>query len=146
MYRDTRAIDHRIEELEELEEILDEAREEYLHLVEYAPGATQSEIDAANERYLDAVQDFSVEESEELEALRNFKKELEGYCDWDHGETLIHEHEKVDYVYATAIDIGALGDNADWIKIDWEATAEEFLLYDYTSADLNGETYYVRCS
>lgn len=140
---DTRDVQARIEELEELEEELDEARQDYLDACEFEPNLSQEELDQLNEAYQDAI---AHRETEELEALRDFRDELEGYCDWDCGEGLIHERYRADYARELASDIGAVGDNSGWIKIDWEATADELFRFDYTSADLQGHTYYVRMS
>lgn len=119
---DTRDIDKMIEDLEVVEV-------EYLEALEKDDDKT--------------LQDLQLE-MDELEELRQFKEELEPYCDWTHGETLIHETYRADYTESLAEDIGAVGKNSTWIVIDWEATARELFDTDYTSALLGGEEYYVR--
>lgn len=132
-YQNTYEVDERINDLEyDVEdEIGEEAYTDFINLDE----------DEFREKYGD---DVNVNDLEELAALHDFRDELQGYCDWRGGETLIHESRRVEYVEEFARDIGAIGETADWIMIDWETTAIEFFRYDYTYADLQGDTYYVR--
>lgn len=85
-------------------------------------------------------------EVEELKALRDFRDELEGYCDWNNGETLIEADYREIYAEELAEDIGAINRHATWPlqHIDWKAAAADLFRYDYTSADIQGYTYYVR--
>lgn len=114
---DTRDIDSRIEDLEDLETALDEAR-----------------------------MDFDDDAQKELKELRAFKADLEAYCDWDGGETLIPKDRRVEYAEELANDLYNLESHWPYNHIDWEAAAEELFRYDYTHSDLEGETYYVRMS
>jgi hypothetical protein len=86
------------------------------------------------------------EEKTELENLIDFREEAEGYCpDWHHGETLIRDDYFEEYAQELAADIGAIGRDAPWPAdhIDW-ASAAEALKMDYSSADLDGVTYWFR--
>ncbi len=86
------------------------------------------------------------EDQDELDALRDFRKEAQGYCsDWDHGETLIRDSYFVEYAEQLADDIGAINRNATWplTCIDWEQAANE-LKVDYTSAEFDGVEYWFR--
>lgn len=134
---DTRDLEERIEELEALEEALEDAFSEY---------------DPDDEESCDALRDadynFTAEEREELTTLRDFKEEMEGYCDWRHGETLIEESYRETYAEQLAEDIGAIDRNANWPlnHIDWTAAAKDLFAHDYHYAELGGFTYYVHCS
>jgi DNA repair exonuclease SbcCD ATPase subunit len=141
----TSDIDERIEELEELSNHLDECREEYIEAVEDV-SIKQETLDHLHKQYHTAVEDFSAEEEKELADLKAFKDELEDYCDWKHGETLIHKDARVDYAEQLAQDLGTISGDQPWPlnHIDWKAAAEELFKYDYTYADLSGDTYYVR--
>ena len=131
---DTRDVDDLIEELtDELEEFDEEAFSDFENL----------DDDELEEKY-GSLRGSAETVYDKLVELLSFKEELEGYCDWEHGETLINEDYREKYAEEFAHDIGAVGDNSDWIKIDWKATAEELFRYDYTSAEIQGETYYVR--
>lgn len=143
---DTRDIDAKIEELEDLQIQFEGCRQAYEEVMEDLDSFEADEFDNARHHWLEAQEDFSAAEREELQALLDFKADLEDYCDWGYGEFMIHENYRVDYTRSLASDIGAVGENADWIQIDWKATADELFRYDYTSADLQGHTYYVRMS
>jgi antirestriction protein len=81
---------------------------------------------------------------EELDALRAFESENEG-GDWSYGATFIADDHFEDYARELAEDIGAIPDDAGWpcTCIDWEHAARE-LRYDYTSAELDGATFWTR--
>lgn len=145
---DTRDIEDRISELGDFEEELNEAREEYLDLLENSASSTQEEIDEASERHQSAVEYFPTEEQEELRMLRDFKLDVESYCEWEFGEAMIHERYKTAYAEQVAEDIGAINRNNYWPHhhIDWEAAAKELFDHDYHSADLGAHTYYMRMS
>jgi hypothetical protein len=83
--------------------------------------------------------------NEELHKLKAFRSELEGYCDWTHGETLIRETYFVEYVQELVSDTGDMPrEIPSYIAIDWERTANN-LKIDYTEGDFDGVTYLVRC-
>lgn len=88
------------------------------------------------------------EEVEELIQLKELRSDLADYCDWDHGETLIHESHQIEYAQQLADDIGAINPTPNWPNnhIDWEAAAEELFTHDYISSEIGRHTYHVRCS
>lgn len=163
---DSRDIIERIEELESEQdsyvEEYEEAKEEADELAEEKGGewvATERLCDAINalstywdltpEEIDDAVAGFRNPEDgfngdEELHILKRLADQLEGYGDWSHGETLIRYDYFEEYVEEMLKDCGDLPKDIPWyIKIDWEATAENIKV-DYTEADFDGVTYYMR--
>lgn len=135
---DTRDIEDRIEELEDFEA-------EYLELFE-----EYQQDDSTANAAMKALEDcgWSHDERVELNTLRAFKSELENYCDWTGGETLIHKDYQQQYAEDLADDIGAIDRKAAWPlgHIDWAAAAEELFSSDYTEADIQGHTYFARMS
>lgn len=84
------------------------------------------------------------DDAEELRALEALKSELEGYCDWAHGSTLIRESYFTDYCEELLKDIGDLPkDLPGYLVIDWDKTANN-LRVDYTEGEFDGVTYLVR--
>lgn len=88
--------------------------------------------------------------AQELIALQKFADQLEGYGDWEHGETVIREdyftkytEELIDDCYPDA----AKAASSEWpfrhMSLDIEAAADE-LKSDYTEADFDGVTYLMR--
>lgn len=135
-YLHTRDLNERLEELEALEEELKEARQEL------AEAGDEDDINAAQDEITRLETDeFTDEEVAELKELRDLRDEVGS--EWSYGETLIPESEWVDYVRELAQDIGAVGENSDWISIDWKQTAEN-LSQDYNTVTYQGEEYYVR--
>lgn len=98
-----------------------------------------NELEALENDYLDA------DDRRELKALREFRDEVQGYCDWLHGDTLVEEGFFPAYAEQLSEDIGLTKRHESWPNnfIDWEAAAAA-LKQDYTHADLDGFTYYVR--
>lgn len=97
----------------------------------------QAEALEALKAYADAFNDLTnIDHGEDWEALADAWDELDG-------PTMIRESYWVAYVQELATDIGAVGEGADWIVIDWTATADGVKV-DYTEFDLDGETYYIR--
>ena len=143
---DTRQIEDLIDDLTHRSEHLDDCRDEYIEAME-GDDYSQEDIDYLHNRYQEAVEDFSVEDAQLLEDLLRFKDELEGYCDWDHGETLIHKDYREEYAELLAKDYGAISSTPQWPldHIDWKAAAEELFRHDYTHAEIRGEIYYARC-
>jgi hypothetical protein len=86
------------------------------------------------------------DEEQELADLRAFRDEA-STSEWHYGVTFIAEEYFEDYARELAEEIGAIPDDASWPArcIDWEWAAGE-LKMDYTSAELNGTTYYYLCS
>jgi hypothetical protein len=95
-------------------------------------------------------QEFS-DEAEELATLSAVLTDLAG-CggdekfegDWYPG-TLIRDSYFQDYAEQLADDIGAINANASWPNncIDWERATRE-LQMDYSSVEIDGETYWYR--
>lgn len=166
---DSRDIDSRIEELEGSETAVEDAKTEHaealevlanatnelancpladsqgLEYAESAAEAAQEAVTNAHDAVQEAIREFDFDEQEELKQLLRFKGELEGYCDWQHGATLIRDDYLEEYAKELADDIGAIDTNAKWPlnHIDWEAAAEE-LKQDYTGGEFDGVTYWVR--
>lgn len=84
------------------------------------------------------------DEAEELRTLQALKSELEGYCDWSHGATLIRESYFTEYCEDLVKEIGDLPrELPGYLAIDWDKTANN-LRVDYTEAEFDGVTYLVR--
>jgi hypothetical protein len=83
---------------------------------------------------------------DEYEAIRDFCQELEGYGDFEHGETLIAEDYFEEYAKELTKDCGYIPDNLpSYIEnnIDWEGVADDLKL-DYTEAYFEGIAYLMR--
>ena len=127
---DSRDIEERIEELEtELEELT--------QALEDADGEDEVEEAELNLEVFDESSD-----GEELKNLRDFREEV-GSSEWEYGLTLIKDSYFVTYAKELAYDIGAIEKDLPWPAnhIDWDAAADA-LQYDYSSASIDGETYY----
>jgi uncharacterized protein (UPF0335 family) len=133
---DSRDVIARIEELqgerEALVEQLQDARED---------GADEQAIEECETD----LQNWEDDHKEELDALLALQSQCEGYGDWDHGETLIHDGYFQTYAKELAEETGMVNEDARWPNnhIDWESAAEE-LQQDYMSIDFDGETYWMR--
>jgi hypothetical protein len=85
-------------------------------------------------------------DGDELAALVAFRDEADGYCrDWRYGCTLIRDSYFTNYAQNLAADLGALKSVEEWpyTCIDWDKAARE-LQTDYSSAELDGVTYWFR--
>ena len=89
-------------------------------------------------------------DAEELTRLENLLSQCQGYGgdhQWEgnrYPQTLIADDYFPDYAREFAEDVGAVSrENAGWIVIDWNATAEG-LKRDYNSVDYDGSTYWYR--
>ena len=85
-------------------------------------------------------------ELEEYQSIKTLAEEAEDYCpDWPYGEQFIRDSYFVEYAQQLAEGIGAISCDAEWPNnhIDWPAAADE-LKMDYTSYEINGETYWAR--
>jgi len=84
---------------------------------------------------------------DELAALIEFRDEVEGYASdkFRDGITFIADDYFETYAEEYADDIGAIDRNASWplSHIDWTAAADE-LKVDYTSVELDGNTFWYR--
>ena len=104
------------------------------------------ELEAERDAAVEAGNPGDFTDGDELAALVAFRDEADGYCsDWQYGETLIRDSYFTDYAQELADDIGALGKDTQWPHtcIDWEQAARE-LRMDYSSAELDGVTYWFR--
>ena len=88
---------------------------------------------------------------EDLDLLTSIISDGESYSDdWNHGSTLIRENYFVEYIEDLINDcyeIPAEFNSGEWpfrhMKMDYEAAAEEAKV-DYSTIEIQGETYYVR--
>jgi hypothetical protein len=142
---DSRDVDSRIEELEAERDALlgalDEARTASGEAQRDGRDDVHAEEVTAAQAALDEWGD-----GEELAALVAFRDEADGYCsDWRYGATLVRDSYFQDYAQELADDIGALGKDTQWPHtcIDWGQAARE-LRADYSSAELDGVTYWFR--
>jgi len=136
-YLDTRDLAKRMDELEDLETALADAKEALAD-------ADPDEDNVALHEDLDrAIEDFDEAELDELKELR----EIQNYVsEFRHGETLIPEEDFVSYCQDLLEDVGDLPkDLPSYLVIDWEATAEN-LKADYVDVEYLGNTYLVRSS
>jgi hypothetical protein len=104
------------------------------------------ELEAERDAAVEAGNPDDFTDGDELAALVAFRNEADGYCrDWQYGETLIRDSYFKDYAQELAEDTGALEKDAKWpyTCIDWEQAARE-LQMDYSSAELDGVTYWFR--
>lgn len=102
-----------------------------------------SDIDEVDLNELFEHHDVEVDDYRDIAA---FVEELEGYGDFEYGETIIHEDYFTEYCEDLVEDIGYISkDLPGFIRnnIDWEGVADELKL-DYTSATYCGDTYYMR--
>lgn len=85
------------------------------------------------------------DEVEHYKKVMEFGEELQQYCsDYSYGASVIHEDYFTDYTEELVKDCGYIkSDLPNWIKIDWEATAEE-VKCDYTAVSFGYSDYYVR--
>ena len=125
------------ERIDDLESELSDAEE----------GVEEAESIADKEQAREILQQWRDDYGEELQKLQKFAEEISGYCpDYNHGETLIKEDHFEDYARELAEEISdSAMRNAGWPYNcnDWEKAADE-LKGDYTSAELDGTTYYFR--
>ena len=134
-YLDTRDLAKRMDELEELETALADAKEAL------ADADPDEDNVALHEDVNRAIEDFGEAEIAELAELREIKNYV---SDWRYGETLIPEEDFVDYCQELLLDTGVLPkDLPDYIEIDMDATAEN-LKADFVEVEYLGNTYFVR--
>jgi len=87
-------------------------------------------------------EELDEEDTEELKAWETLKAETEEYG-WEDGIFFFHENVAEEYAQQFAEDTGAISSDAHWPAycIDWEWAARDFLM-DYTSCEIDGQTYY----
>lgn len=156
---DSRDVQERIEELEaergnvaDLAEEVGDAETAYNQAMDDESESERQdradELAAARQalREAEGWAEANPDDAEELAALLAFKAEAEDYCEWDSGETLIRESYWVEYVEELVSDIGDMPrEIPSYIAIDWDKTAAN-IKADYTEAEFDGVTYYLRMS
>lgn len=151
---DSRDIIERIDELEILEQDIKDAKEELAEIDAEDPEVWGDCYDEDRQTRRDALAeaeaDFTAEEREELETLRELQDEASSAADWQYGETLIHEDYFTDYIKELVDDCYEMPkgfESGAWpwrhMAMDWEAAAEE-AKQDYFTAEYDGHTYYIR--
>lgn len=148
---DTRDLYKRQQELQDLKDAVENAKEELDQLSTGKPDEDdeleafeewEKEIEAAQSTLDDAQAEFGTDEQEELEELDGLESEIGR--GWRDGETMIPEYEFEDYARELADDIGGTKDDVwPYTCIDWERAAKE-LAMDYTTVSYQGSDYYVR--
>lgn len=155
---DSRDVIARIEELESELETLTEAVDdtsgevdETLQALDAAEGEDEiAEARENHEKALEAHADANSEltdwdGAEELKILKAFADEGEASPDWQHGETCIREDYFTEYAQELAEECCEVPAERRWpfTCIDWEQAARE-LKMDFTTAEFDGVTYYLR--
>ena len=149
---DTRDLAKRLSEFEDLETILNDAKQVLadFHNDTVVPDEDSDErqtyddeLEKLEQAVEDAESDFGTDEQEELEELQNLESEV---SEWSYGATLIPEDDWEDYCRQLVEDIGDLPSNLPaYIEnnIDWNGVAQD-LKADYSEVTYQGETYLVR--
>lgn len=146
----TRDLQRRMDELEDLESCLQDARDEMQAALdqmddeEIPEPQREDNLEDARGEVEDAEAAFGEDEEVELDELRELSAEVGG--DWRYGETLIPVELFPEYVEELCRDCGYISnDLPHWIVVDWEATAENVPM-DYSLVTYQGNEYYVRIS
>lgn len=82
-------------------------------------------------------------EIEELADLQDVVNQAEGYGDFDHGESLIHEYYFTKYCEQLCEDIDGISADLPWYitsNIDWDGVAND-IKDDYMEIDFDGANY-----
>lgn len=90
------------------------------------------------------LKDWETDNLERYETLQELFSKLESCYDFRHGILLIDEDDFTEYVQDYAESTGAIGENSEWISIDWEATADN-LRSNYSEIEFEGTTYLYLC-
>ena len=133
--------------LEELRDLLEDSSYDY----DDDPAEAEASEDPENDPGLAEVwAGLADDDRERVQELRRVLDELpESTVDSPHGNswgsTLVHEDYFTEHAKELADDIGAIDRDAVWPAsyIDWDAAAEA-LKADYSTVELDGETYYCR--
>lgn len=147
---DSRDIIARMEELQSEREALAEdvqtAEETLSDMDDETPSHERASAEETLSQARQELVEWDEENGDELKTLQECNEEGEGYGDWSHGETMIHEDYREDYVQEWLSDCGDMPRDGfpSWIEIDWKATADNFFRYDYHEIQFGGETYYIR--
>lgn len=137
---DSRDIEELIEELEAEKEASEEASTEYIEALGIYNGATEEE--RADMEEPDQPEPMDEDRAELLKCLRSMRDDV-GSGEWPYGLTLIHDTYFEEYAQDLAEDCGMMDKEPQWpyTCIDWEKAAQE-LQYDYSSVDVDGQTYW----
>jgi len=143
---DVRDVIARVEELRNERDTLDTALEE----ADEALDGTLELADAKHDAQT-ALDEWNLDNSEELEELESLLDDLKGYGGDEQWEgswypvTLIRESHFEDYAQQLATDIGAIDESSSWPNncIDWERAARE-LKMDYSEVEFKGVTFFYR--
>ena len=151
---DTRDLQKRMDELEELRDAIGTAQtavdeaEEARNNLDLIADATEDQKDAsdsvvadAQEKLEDAEAAFGKDERDELAELEEIASEV---SDFRHGETLVPVSDFTDYVREMLHDCGDVTKHIPhYVEIDWEATADN-VKADYTEVRYLWDDYLVR--
>lgn len=156
---DTRDLNKRLEELNDIEtqindieEEITSVKDEILQLEEDHMKCDAEVSDDLSDDIVDAKDRLEGLENElddcrsdydegEHDELKDMENNISGFSD---GVQLIPEDEFVEYVQELLVDCGDLPDNIPWyITIDWDDTAHN-IRHDYSSIDYQGESYLYR--
>lgn len=92
----------------------------------------------------EAYDEADKDEIDEYKALLSLQEEASGSPGWKYGEGLIRDSYFTEYTEELLKDIGYIpNDFPYWIKVDWEATAEN-VKQDYFGVDFDGVEYWIR--
>lgn len=100
-------------------------------------------LDGERAKGCDSEHESEIEEYDKLTAI--CEEGEQEFPDWTHGEGLVRDSYFEEYAEELADDIGAIDKKAGWplTHIDWKAAADA-LKQDYTSIEIDGETYWGR--
>ena len=147
-YLDIDELNDRLKELEILEDDIAKAKDNLdEYVAEHGEDDGSQELDALKSALESAEDNFTAEEREELQELRDLKDEVgesRGVIGNDNGP-FIDTRDFEEYAQELAEDIGAIDRRASWPMncIDWEHAAKE-LSYDYSVVTFRGTDYYYR--
>jgi hypothetical protein len=137
---DSRNIENRIDELEELETAVTEARTALEQASADIDDEDREELESALES---AESDFDDDSRDELKILRDLRDDVSS-SEWRHGVTLIRRSYWVEYCEDFCKDIGDIPEEIpSYIEIDWDKTADN-LEADYSTTDWDGIEYLYR--
>lgn len=117
-------------------------------LVLNSDAINSNDIETEIEELEDYGSAISDEDENKLNMLRRVREEVKSYnSDWRYGVTLIHKRHWIEYAQDLAADTGVIQENLSWPLncIDWEYAAKE-LAYDYSTVEIDNETYYFMCN
>lgn len=131
-YIDTRDLNTRLEELEDMISQMEDIKDELVVSVD------NGDIESLKEDYRSIQNEFDEDEHATLCEMRDEIPE------WRDGNTLIPDDQWVDYVIDMLKDCGDLPQDIPWyIEIDEQKTADNIQI-DYSYIDYNNEIYWFR--